>query len=465
MDEQQKLIHLLNRATFGVNIDSLPNYLDKPRSEVVDMLFDESRSFKPFELASIKDFKFVRTEFDRQKYRAHRKQQSTVKKYLMRKFVINAMTTESQLREKMVFFWHDHFACNVPNPIKVQKQINTIRENALEYFGDLLVAISKDPGMNQYLNLQLNVKKRPNEDFGREILELFTLGEGNYSEKDILEAAKAFTGYGYDGKGNFYLYNDLHDNGVKEFMGKKGKFNGDDIIDIILENKLCGRYITSKIYKFFTGQNISEARLSELSNVFYNSGYHITTLLKAIFNADWFYEKPVLGARIKSPVELIISIGRLLKMKVIKVAYLYNLQKKLDQVVFEPPNVSGWIDGKSWIHFSTITERLSLAHYLITDRPRKILKYPEKISDEGDSPKFYRRVKSSVKMGLQDLKNYLTENHLNNEVIQLSKLIFPNDVQHISKFLEQTQKKYNSKKIDFDQVVIQLLSLPEFQIT
>ncbi|MEM7658488.1 MAG: DUF1800 domain-containing protein, partial [Bacteroidota bacterium] len=216
---------------------------------------------------------------------------------------VNQMVhSEDQLREKMALFWHDHFACRLRLAPLVQRQLLTLRTYALSSFRELLFAISRDPGMLQFLNNQQNRKAHPNENFARELLELFTLGRGHYTEKDIQEAARAFTGWGFNLKGEFVFRQRQHDTGTKTFLGKTGNFGGEDILNIILDQPRTARFLVEKIYRFLVHPDLDEAVVEEWSQAYRESDYDTLELLVRIFSSDHFYESRNVGARIKSPI-------------------------------------------------------------------------------------------------------------------------------------------------------------------
>jgi uncharacterized protein (DUF1800 family) len=284
--------------------------------------------------------------------------------------------SKAQLREKMALFWHGHFACRINNIFFAQELLHIIRRNALGNFGDLLREVSKSPAMLSFLNNQQNRKRHPNENFARELLELFTLGRGQYDENDIKEAARAFTGWGFDRTGNFVFRVGLHDDGIKTFMGKKGNFDGDDIIQIILQNRNTAIWITDKIVKFLLGNSIEKKQLESLAEIFYQSGLEISVLLRSILTADWFYDSQYYGIKIKSPVEWIVGIRRTFPMEEDKNEWQLIMQKLLGQVLFFPPNVAGWPGGTNWIDSSTLMYRLRwpmllLQNYVIDALPRQ----------------------------------------------------------------------------------------------
>lgn len=274
---------------------------------------------------------------------------------------------DALIREKMTFFWHDHFACRSRIPFLAQQQINTLRTHALGNFRDLLMAVSKDPAMLQFLNNQQNRKDSPNENFAREVMELFTLGRGNYSEDDIKNAARAFTGWAFNPvNGQFIVRPRLHDTGIKKFRGKTGTFSGEDIITMLLEDKQTADFITQKFTAFFVGE-IDPGTLNSLADEFYNSNYDIQKLIATVYTSDWFYNKKYTGNRIKSPVELIAGVQTHTAGTFNNPLTITYLQKTLGQVLLQPPNVSGWPTGKEWIDSSSLTFRMSLPGLLLNN--------------------------------------------------------------------------------------------------
>jgi uncharacterized protein (DUF1800 family) len=221
--------------------------------------------------------------------------------------------------------------------------------------------------MLAFLNNQQNRKKQPNENFAREVMELFTLGRGNYSEQDIKEAARAFTGWGFDLSGQFVFRKQFHDGGSKTIFGRTGYFDGDDVINMLLENRQTAYYITAKIYRFFVNEQADDDRVRKLADSFYQSGYDIQKLLENIFLSSWFYEKKNIGAKIKSPVELITGIRRVLPMELGNEEVLLLYQRLLGQILFYPPNVAGWPGGRNWIDSSSLMYRMRLPRLLKDD--------------------------------------------------------------------------------------------------
>ncbi len=274
------------------------------------------------------------------------------------------INSEAQLREKMSLFWHGHFACRVINSFFQQKLLHTLRTNALGSFADMLKAVSKSPSMLQFLNNQQNRKGRPNENFAREVMELFTMGRGNYTEKDIKEAARAFTGWGYNMQGEFIFRKNQHDAGVKTFLGRTGNFGGDDILDILLDQPQTAVFITKKIYRYFVNESANDQHVQWLSQRFYDSKYDIKKLLEDIYTSEWFYDSENIGNKIKSPIELIAGIRRFLPLQLDNDQAQLLFQKVLGQILFYPPNVAGWPGGRTWIDSSTMMVRLQIPQVL-----------------------------------------------------------------------------------------------------
>jgi len=269
-------------------------------------------------------------------------------------------TDPGQLREKMALFWHGHFACRTRRPDDSLQLLNTIRQHALGTFPDLLLAVSRKPAMLQFLNNQQNKKEHPNENFAREVMELFTLGRGNYSEVDVQEAARAFTGWSYDGQNNFVFRERQHDAGPKTFLGHTGNLGGEDVLAIIMQQPAAATFLVTKLYRFFVNDVPNPAHIEPLAAAFRRSHYDIADLAERLFSAPWFYDAANVGVRIKSPVELIAGLRRTLGVQVDNALPLLGYQKALGQTLFMPPNVAGWPGGRSWIDSSSLLLRLQL---------------------------------------------------------------------------------------------------------
>lgn len=367
---QREIQHLYLRAGFGAPIQVVNNSLRLTRQGLLDAIFLQSA--KPTLLDA------VRMPTDGEVAVVSKKDMSREEKKMLRQYlkeedkklnlawVKKILSGEEILNEKMTFFWHDHFACKEDNPIFAQSLNNTIRKNALGNFRTLLLGVSKEPAMLKFLNNQQNKKQAPNENFAREVLELFTLGRGHYTEEDIKNAARSFTGWGFEKvTGGFFFKEKQHDFGEKTFLGKTGTWNGEDILTIITEQKQCALFITDKIYRYFVNEKGNDKRVSDLADQFYKSNYDIAALMRSIYTADWFYDPENIGSRIKSPVELLASLGRHFEPSFSNENALFLIQRVLGQILFRPPNVAGWPNGKEWIDSSSLVFRMSLGKKMI----------------------------------------------------------------------------------------------------
>ena len=270
------------------------------------------------------------------------------------------LDTRRPLEEKMTLFWHGHFATiesKVRDYRKMLLQNETLRAHATGNFRDLMVAVAQDPAMLYFLDAGVNVKGAPNENFAREIMELFTMGVGNYSESDIREAARAFTGWNADDL-TFVVHSDQHDEDDKTVLGETGNFDGADVIDIILRQPIAARYITEKLYRYFVREDLRSAPLDDLAAVLRDANYELKPLLRAIFLSRDFYSPPSVGTHIKSPVQLAISTYR--KLGITEMPGIPDFNEAttaLGQTLFWPPTVAGWARGRAWITPGLLLER------------------------------------------------------------------------------------------------------------
>ncbi len=274
------------------------------------------------------------------------------------------LTSPRPLQEKMALFWHGHYATNEPKVRDYRKllaELQLYENHGTGNFRDLMVSMAQDPGMLTFLDAGVNVKGAPNENFAREIMEMFTMGVGNYTEKDIREAARAFTGWNnVDLK--FVVNKDQHDDGVKTFLGKTGNFDGVQIIDIIMQQPVTADYIAGKLYRFFVRENLSPEYQKKLGTVLRDSHYEIAPLLEAMFLSRDFYSPASVGTHIKSPVELAVSTYKKLGLENIPGEPDFNsATAALGQRLFSPPTVAGWAGGRSWITPGLLLERGNFA--------------------------------------------------------------------------------------------------------
>ncbi|MEO8303483.1 MAG: DUF1800 domain-containing protein [Betaproteobacteria bacterium] len=276
-------------------------------------------------------------------------------------WVEEMVTTKSPLTERMTLFWHNHFVSGQPK-VRLSRlmyqQNATLRAHALGNFGMLLHAVAKDPAMLVYLDGVRNRKGAPNENFAREVMELFTLGEGNYTEKDIKEAARAFTGWSVDRATGQYLFRPaLHDYGVKTVLGKSGRFDGDDVLDLLLARPETAQYVTSKLWREFVSPDVDPMEVRRIAARFRDSSYDIRVVLCEILTSKAFYASENRGTLVKSPVELIVGTVRVFDLRPDRTLPFAYAAAGMGQNLLAPPNVKGWPGGETWINTTTLLSR------------------------------------------------------------------------------------------------------------
>ena len=471
--------HLLWRAAFGpmaenaaelddISPEDLWNLLLKTSAKAPDKI-DVAQNLVDGFFKGIKDLgELQKKELTKaQKKQIHEQSKEDIKNLNIR-WLDEMINSEAQLREKMSLFWHGHFSSRVINSYFQQELLQVIRENALGNFKDLLRGVSKSASMLQFLNNQQNRKQHPNENFAREVMELFTLGRGNYTENDVKETARAFTGWGFNFKGEFVFRQMAHDEGKKTVLGKTGNFDGDAIIDILLAQKQTALFITKKLYRFLANDKVDEEKIAWLGNRFFQNNYDIKKLLEDIFTSSWFYEQKNIGTRIKSPVELIAGIRRLLPMELENDQAQLLLQRTLGQILFYPPNVAGWPGGKNWIDSSSLMLRLRIPQIITANEALDIRPKSDDDVMMGQMMEAGKKLKEAAKGATANIE-WKTVNKI------FEKTTRENLFRKISEVLLQTKtevseadlKKYlnNENRENFiKSVIINLMSTPEYQL-
>lgn len=354
MENAQKVQHLYARAGFGLSPDEWNEHRQQPLHQALKDLFS-----RPKRVTELPSPALVISETTVNNNEVQQKERQLVAEIGIDWLKRMANPGEDALTERMCLFWHGHFACDIRIGLLAGQYLNTLRRHALGNFRDLVVAIAREPAMIRYLNNQQNRKERPNENFARELMELFTIGRGHYSELDVKAAARAFTGWSSDRAGQFVFRRLLHDFDEKTFMSCTGHFDGEEIINILLEQKQTARFICQKIYRYFVNEQLDERRIEAMTDVFFKD-YDISRLMRSVLESDWFYEEQNIGKKIKSPVELTAGILRQLGVRHFNPAAIIGIHRALGQVLFHPPNVAGWPGGKAWIDNSTLMMRLQL---------------------------------------------------------------------------------------------------------
>ena len=298
------------------------------------------------------------------------------------------LTTASPLTEKMVLFWHNHFASSlrkVRMPLLMYRQHMTLRRHALGNFRELLHAVARDPAMLIYLDGAASRKGQPNENFARELMELFTLGEGRYSEQDVKEAARAFTGWSIDrDTGEFLFRRALHDDGVKTVLGASGPHDGAAVLGILLARPETAEFIVAKLWREFVSTEPDMGEVRRIAGVFRSSGYDIRTALHELLTVDAFYAPRHRGNLVKSPVDLVVGTLRQFRMAVADPLPYALTVGRLGQDLFAPPNVKGWPGGDTWINATTLLSRRQFLENLFRGNETGATSTMQRVATAGD---------------------------------------------------------------------------------
>lgn len=461
MTTQEKIQHLYWRAGFGL----APKDKDKQNwsiTKAINHLFKEAKSLQPlampkFDMPSKVEVKSM-SKSDRKELRKESQQLTNeVNVNWVRQMANN---TSSPLQEKMTLFWHGHFACESKNFLLAVNQINTIRKHSLGNFRDFVLAISKDAAMIFYLNNQQNRKSQPNENYARELMELFTIGRGNYSEQDIKEAARAFTGWFADQQTGAFNFKDrAHDYEQKTFMGKTGNFDGNDIVDILLEQKETALFIARKVYRYFVNPKVNETQVNAIAKVLRESDYDLAKMMRYVFESDWFYEQKNIGAKIKSPIEFLVGMSKTLGLSFGNTQSLLFPQRVLGQILFKPPNVAGWAGGKTWIDNATLMLRLNLAGI--------VFQRSELLVDAKEIPEMASRgrlKKLDIDANLQPLLQALKKVSEKELSSILCLMLLQTNFLPKGSFIEDLANAASNRQDKIQAILLGVMSLPEYQV-
>ena len=365
--------HLLSRTTFGTSPSDIEKLLDLEPDEAVNHLIEsawtETHNPPPDWVDEPLPDRASMRSMDQDERAQMRKLWRTRGMELKTWWYMEMVTTESPFTEKMTLFWHNHFTSSlrkVKSPQLLYRQNQLLRQHSLGSFRELLHAVARDPAMLVYLDNHTNRAGNPNENFARELLELFTLGEGHYTEDDIKETARAFTGWGIDRqRGEHLLRPRHHDNGSKTILGVTGAFDGNEVIEILLEHPRTAEHITEKIWREFVDDQPPPDTVASLAEAFRGNGYDIATLLHAILTSREFNHPDNRGNQIKSPVELLVGTIRTLDLPISKGRLLARAGRGLGQDIFDPPNVKGWAGGEQWITSDSLMNRKHMLERVI----------------------------------------------------------------------------------------------------
>ncbi|MCZ6815301.1 MAG: DUF1800 domain-containing protein, partial [Planctomycetota bacterium] len=369
--------HLLRRAGFGGTPEQIDFLASLGREKAVGTLVDYEAvadTGTPFELPPppppIRQTHPNADKDEIQRLRGLERRADRIQFERVAGWWLSRMVSSPRpLQEKMTLFWHGHFTSGyreVRSSRAMHLQNDLFRRLATGSFRELLMDISEDPAMILYLNTQQNSKRKPNENFARELLELFTMGVGHYTENDIKEAARAFTGVRLDRRTcKVSFRRRQHDFGEKTFLGKTGNFEPSDVIDIILDQPVTAEFMSRKMWEFFAYEDPEPAIVKALASVFRESKYDVGALLQAMFRSDAFYSDRARFTHIKSPVELIVGTMRALETPVFNDVTLLEHLRSMGHTLLQPPNVKGWDGGIAWINSSTLFNRYNAPMHIV----------------------------------------------------------------------------------------------------
>lgn len=358
--------HLLNRTMFGAKVSQVNSVLNLTPSEAVDQLFVPYGSPDPPGpwVTEAPDFNSP--------YNTQRMSQ-------LRTWWVRLMYEQPiSIREKLILFWHNHFVSEgstVVIPQYMYIQNNIFRTQAFGNFKDMAKQITRDPAMLIYLDGRYNVVGNPNENYARELMELFTMGIGNYTETDIREAARALTGWVLSGLSSVFVPS-RHDYGNKTILGQTGNFNDEDVINIIFSQPITAKYICKKLYKFFVHEssNMSYANhvIDEMGDILRNNNYELQPLLKILFKSKLFYSDEILSSIVTAPLDLML--GAIKKMNIIfdpssintRLNFVIAQSSSAGQYILDPPNVQGWVGYRQWLSTLSMPTRASFLESIVT---------------------------------------------------------------------------------------------------
>lgn len=374
--------HLLNRAGFGLPAERVTQLAGMSPASAVDFFVDFTEQAgggapAPDSLVTPQlyrekhaNLRGLDEEARRKAYQEYQRDERQAVQDLRAWWLERMHKTDRPLQEKLALFWHGHFATSAQ---KVKSSWNTyqlnetFRQHAAGNFKALTIAVGQSPSMLQYLDNRKSTKKSPNENWARELMELFTLGQGQYTEDDIKNSARAFTGWACDFD-NFDYREGNHDFGEKTFMGRTGDFDGWDIIDIIFEQPAASRFITTKLWRYFAYDDPEPEVIDGLAKTLRDHDYELRPVLRQLFLSRAFYSDKAIGRQVKSPAQFVVQLASDLEYDDPPYHAMANATAKLGQNLFFPPNVKGWDGNRAWVNANALLIRYNTPVMLVRQR-------------------------------------------------------------------------------------------------
>lgn len=483
--DYSKAAHLLNRAGFGGTPADIQKLADLSPEKAVAYLLDYEKIPDPVanpEWAKpnpeeIKKFREAqRKGTPEEKKMAQREQQQMYQRRMLelRGWWLQRMAKGPRpLQEKLVLFWHGHFATSIEkvrNPYFMWRQNELFRRLATGNWQQLLLESGKDPAMLIWLDQAQSRKDHPNENYAREVMELFALGEGHYTEKDITEGARALTGWSLNPETQQFVFRPrIHDEGEKTILGRTGNFDGEDFIKIIVAQPQAAKFITAKLWNFFAGQ-VPSSQLSEaLAGVMRANGNNFKPILRAMFLSEEFYGPDVVRNQVKSPVQWLVGSVRMLETEVPPPLVSWGMLRQLGQDLFAPPNVKGWDGGVTWITTNTLLTRYNDAQSLVegTLPPLAAGDFAKKAGGGGGEKAM--KAMQRIRLGGVSVEKILTTEERADKaamVNALEKRLFQAELKEAQ---EETLKDFLAAKkqlssADIVTVIRLMMSTPEYQV-
>jgi uncharacterized protein (DUF1800 family) len=477
--------HLLNRAGFGGPPEDIAKLTDLGHDAALASLLDYEKIHDPTpdpvwavpdpgRAERIRAMQGMTPEARRQAQQAEQRAQSQ-RIIELRGWWLNRMARGPRpFQEKMVLFWHGHFATSyekVRDAYFIWRQNELFRRLATDYWLRLLIEAGRDPAMLIWLDQAQSRKEHPNENYAREVMELFALGEGHYTEKDVTEGARALTGWSLDRDAQRFIYRPVfHDNGQKTFLGLTGNLNGEDVMAQIVAQPQAAVFITGKLWNFFAGQMPSPELNQALADAFVGNGRHFKPFLRVIFRSEEFYSDAVIRNQVKSPVQWLVGTARMLQCDLPPGFISAAITRSLGQDLFAPPNVKGWDGGVTWITTNTLLERYNDAATLVQGTTQQLSASDFALKPGGAGGMVQEKAAQRVHIGGVDVEKILTPGEradkgklvasLQHRLLQ-STLSNKQD-QALRDFLDS---RASLNEADIRNVIRLVMSTPEYQVT
>ncbi|HUZ07545.1 MAG TPA: DUF1800 domain-containing protein [Candidatus Paceibacterota bacterium] len=478
--------HLLNRAGFGGPPAEIQSLADLSHDQAVSSLIDYEKIpdptlnpdwAKPDPARQLQIREINRTGTPEQK-KAMQKEQAQLQRRQMlelRGWWLQRMAHGPRpFQEKMTLFWHGHFATSVDkvrNAYYMWRQNELFRRLATGNWPQLLTESGKDPAMLIWLDQAQSQKAHPNENYARENMELFSLGEGHYTEKDVTEAARAYTGWSLDRLNQRYIYRPFfHDNGDKTFLGRTGNLNGDDAIAQIIAQPQSATFITGKIWNYYAGQPPSDELNEALADVFRANGNYFKPMLRVMFRSEEFYGDDIVRNQVKSPVQWLVGSVRMLESDLPPTLVSWGMLRQLGQDLFAPPNVKGWDGGITWITTNTLLTRYNDAQSLVqgTLPPLNAGDFAKKPGGAGGQRAM--KILQRVRMGGVNVEKILTPEERENKDLLIASLqhrllqttLDGGQEKALGEFLDSKEQLNDA---DILTAIRLIMSTPEYQVT